>query len=583
MITGLLNEVGITRFVFLVFIIIITNAFEVFGVSLFIPIIELLQNAGSTSTGLSAKFFEMMKIFGLAAELPNFLYLLCGLFLVKAALSMWLRYQMVGAASEVQHKFRSKLFSSLLDATVGYVSQNRQGELLSILSEHTVRVSVALFLLVQLIAAWIAVAAYISIVITISWQLTLFSLVLGGSFVPLVRHIGRKAQMAGLGYVLASENLNHHSAEALYSKKMINAMNWSPSVEQRFTGYSVTLRDFWLQMAFWSNSPGILMQPLAVGILSLIVLFSLRFDLSTPLLGAFVLSFIRLIPNLQAAVSMGVELQANKSSVQRVQDILKQSAESKEHTGVKSYAELRAGLLLRDVKFSYDGHKQVLNGASLEIVKGQTVALVGPSGAGKTTIADLILGLYRPQSGAVLIDGVALSEIKLKSYRQHVAYVSQDSVMFHDTIRHNLTLGIDRVITDAELQSVCASAGAWEFVAQRQGGLDAVIGDRGLALSGGQRQRLALARALLRCPHILVLDEATSALDQDGEHWIQCTLQALQKSGEVTIILIAHRYSTIEHADLIYEVRDGLAKCLGNWAQARAHLIASGPGSGMIQ
>lgn len=582
MISNLLEKVGVARLVFLVVFIIITNTLEVLGIALFIPIIDLVQNAGASSSSLSTAIFAILNKAGLASDLQIFLWLLFAVFVAKAILSLWLRSKMVDLASQVQHNIRSRLFNSLLEASVNYINKSRQGEILNTINEHTIRVSVAFFLFVQLIAAWISVLAYICFIAKISWQLTLFSLVLGSSFAPIVIRIGYKAKIAGRGYIKASESLHHHSAEALYSKKIINAMNWANIVEQRFARESEALRDCWMKMAFWSNSSGILMQPLAVAILSLIVLFSLHFNLSSSLLGAFVLSFIRLIPNLQAAVIMGVEFQANKSSVQRVYDILAQSDAAKERSGELYFQELCSGVRLDSVRFSYDEMKQVLDDVTLKIPKGKTVALVGPSGSGKTTIVELILGLYQPNSGKVLLDGVPLSSIDLKSFRQRVAYVSQDAMLFNDTIRANLVMGLNREITDEELKSACTSAGAWGFILKRSKGLDALIGDRGSALSGGQRQRLALARSLLRRPALLILDEATSALDHDGEQWIQKTLQTLQISGLVTIILIAHRYSTIEHADLIYEVRDGKVECLGNWVQARAHLSTNDSKLGLI-
>jgi ATP-binding cassette subfamily C protein len=213
------------------------------------------------------------------------------------------------------------------------------------------------------------------------------------------------------------------------------------------------------------------------------------------------------------------------------------------------------GIELCDVSFSY-GDRNVLHGVSLSIPAGRMVALSGPSGAGKTTIADLIVGLYQPLSGEVLIDGIPLQEIDTVAWRQMIGYVPQEMFLFHDTLLENITLG-DPTITRADVDDALEAAGATEFVVHLPHGLDTVMGERGARLSGGQRQRLAIARALARKPRLLVLDEVTTALDPRTEAAICATLRELR--GRVTILSISHQPAMMAAADVVYRLDAGRA------------------------
>jgi ATP-binding cassette subfamily C protein len=205
----------------------------------------------------------------------------------------------------------------------------------------------------------------------------------------------------------------------------------------------------------------------------------------------------------------------------------------------------------------------VLDGVSLTIPAGRTSAIVGPSGGGKTTIADLIIGLLTPDEGRVVVDGVPLGPERMRSWRAQIGYVVQDSFLFHDSIRANM-LWADPDATDAEIWTALEQAAAADFVSALPDGLDAIVGDRGARLSGGERQRLTLARALLRKPALLVLDEATSAIDSENERKIQAAVEALH--GVTTILVITHRLATIQGADNVFVIEGGRVVETGPWS-----------------
>jgi len=214
---------------------------------------------------------------------------------------------------------------------------------------------------------------------------------------------------------------------------------------------------------------------------------------------------------------------------------------------------IQVGIELRDVAFAY-GDRDVLRNVNMMIESGKFVALVGPSGSGKTTLVDLIVGLLLPDSGQILVDGVRLSDFDVRSWRKGIGYVPQDLLLFHDSIRRNVTLGNEDV-PDSAVERALKGAGAWEFVAGLPDGLDQYVGERGAMLSGGQRQRIAIARALVEGPRLLILDEATTALDPETEQEICRTLVKLK--DEVTILAISHQMAMRNVADVVYEVANG--------------------------
>jgi ATP-binding cassette, subfamily B, bacterial MsbA len=565
--------VAIKSIISLIACILLMNIFEILGLSLFIPVIEYFQPSATVSSVTSKLSVALIKL-GLEPSLGLFLILLSTIFVIKSSLMMYMRHYSVSLSANLQYILRSRLFVSYLHANTGFIYQQRQGALLSALGEHTIKTGQAFFVFIQVIATWIAVIAYMLFVFWLSWKLTLLVIVLGAFMAPIFKWIGRQAHHHGKMYTQALEESQHLALEAIQSKKVVNAMNWSSPISKKFAVVSQSVHQHWAKSALWSNSPGIIAQPIAIVILCGIIWFSVKLNFSVSILGGFALAFIRLLPNVQSAVSMGADLQACLPSISRVFELIEQSELNVERSGSMPFNGFKHGITLKNINFGYQ-EKLVLEQLSLTIPKGKTIALVGPSGAGKTTIVDLIMGLYPLKEGIILIDDVALDKLSVKAFREKIAYVPQEPIFFHDTIRANLLLGLAVKVDDNMLINACEKVGAWSFVSERPEQLNTIVGDRGVQLSGGQRQRLALARALLRRPEILILDEATSALDQESESWIREALINIQRTGDVTVVIIAHRYKTIEHADEIIEVRDGRALPLGNWEQASKSIARS--------
>jgi subfamily B ATP-binding cassette protein MsbA len=246
-------------------------------------------------------------------------------------------------------------------------------------------------------------------------------------------------------------------------------------------------------------------------------------------------------------------VQKGTVSAQRIFSVIDTEPAVKNKPNATILPEFRSDIEFRNVGFSYD-REPVLQNVNLKIEKGKTIALVGPSGGGKSTLADLVPRFYDPTSGEVLLDGVPLTDYDIESLRQQMGVVTQESILFNDTIFNNIAFGMEHV-EEKDVIQAAKVANAHDFILQTENGYQTMIGERGSKLSGGQRQRLSIARAVLKNPAILILDEATSALDSESERLVQDALNNLMKNR--TSIVIAHRLSTIQHADEIVVIQSG--------------------------
>jgi subfamily B ATP-binding cassette protein MsbA len=286
---------------------------------------------------------------------------------------------------------------------------------------------------------------------------------------------------------------------------------------------------------------------------------------------AFLLYALRLLQPLKQLSQMPTTAQSSLAAAERLFEVLDTPSETQTDTGTLDQASFGREISFEDVTFAYDGDP-VLSHISFIAKKGQVTALVGPSGAGKTTLVDLIPRFYQVTSGRITLDGVDTSRIKLKALRSLTGIVSQDTVLFNDTVRNNIAYGSAGQYSDGQIRAAAEAANAHAFISELPQGYDTILGERGTRLSGGQRQRLAIARALLCDPPILILDEATSALDTESERLVQEAVDRLLRGR--TVFVIAHRLSTIVHADQILFLERGMIIERGTHAEL---LAARGP------
>jgi len=277
-------------------------------------------------------------------------------------------------------------------------------------------------------------------------------------------------------------------------------------------------------------------------------------------------SFLRITPLMGIIMQGKTSIESFVPAYEQLQKLRSIATTYQEVSGNLEFKELNNNLLFKNVSYFYPNRKPALEGINLEIQKGKMTALIGHSGAGKTTLVDLILGLYTQSTGDILLDGKELVEYDLNSYRQKVGYVPQDPQLFNTTVRENM-LWSKPEASENDIWQACHIANSEEFVRELPDGLETILGDRGVLLSGGQRQRLALARAIIRKPDLLILDEATSSLDTESEKLIQKSIENL--TGDITIVVIAHRLSTITNADYVYYLEKGKIIEEGTYSKLR--------------
>lgn len=389
---------------------------------------------------------------------------------------------------------------------------------------------------------------------TISTELTLYSLmvlpVAGGLISYLARRLKKRARKSQE----TVGRINSVLDETLSGMRVIKAFVAELHMMQRFYGEVVKYRRHIFKLALRQNLAAPISEVLGIATACVIIYMGSQLiftgELEPQVFLGFLLIFSQLLSPAKAFAGAFSNVQRGIAAGERVFEIIDSDYEIK--GGSKKISELSESLEFRNVDFAYE-EKAVLKDISFNLEKGKVLALVGPSGGGKSTIADLIPRFYDPNNGEIILDAKPLKEYDIHSLREIIGVVTQESILFNDTVRENITLGQEA--TEEEIIAAAKTANAHQFISALEDGYETVIGDRGSKLSGGQRQRLSIARALLKNPPILILDEATSALDSQSEKLVQEAIYNLMKNR--TTLVIAHRLSTIQNADEILVIKEG--------------------------
>ena len=456
-------------------------------------------------------------------------------------------------------RMRNEMFSKVVDMNVGYFSDQRKGD---IISKITSDVGVVQFCITNTLQVAFRepflIIGYTVMMVAISWELALFSVLflpvvalIIGSIVKRLRHPARTSQQR-MGELVSTLD------ESLSGIKVIKSYNATGYVKQKFYDLSEDLARLTLSMARRQQLASPMSEFLGISAVGVILVFggSLVFKdaLSPEGFIAFIAMFSQITRPVRTFIDQFSNINQGIAAGERIFSIIDAQSEIQDKPGAIELDGLKDKIEFRDIHFSYDGSREVIEGISFEIKRGETVALVGPSGGGKSTLSELIPRFYDVKAGDILIDGVSVRDYTQDSLRAHMSVVAQDTVLFNDTIEGNIAMG-KAGATHEEIVEAARIANADCFIQEAPEGYQTNIGDRGVKLSGGQRQRLSIARAVLKNPEILILDEATSALDTESEKLVQDALNKLLVGR--TSVVIAHRLSTIHNADKIIVVDHG--------------------------
>ena len=469
-------------------------------------------------------------------------------------------------------RMRNEMFSKVVDMNVGYFSDQRKGD---IISKITSDVGVVQFCITNTLQVAFRepflIIGYTVMMVAISWELALFSVLflpvvalIIGSIVKRLRHPARTSQQR-MGELVSTLD------ESLSGIKVIKSYNATGYVKQKFYDLSEDLARLTLSMARRQQLASPMSEFLGISAVGVILVFggSLVFKdaLSPEGFIAFIAMFSQITRPVRTFIDQFSNINQGIAAGERIFSIIDAQSEIQDKPGAIELDGLKDKIEFRDIHFSYDGSREVIEGISFEIKRGETVALVGPSGGGKSTLSELIPRFYDVKAGDILIDGVSVRDYTQDSLRAHMSVVAQDTVLFNDTIEGNIAMGKAGATHD-EIVEAARIANADCFIQEASEGYQTNIGDRGVKLSGGQRQRLSIARAVLKNPEILILDEATSALDTESEKLVQDALNKLLVGR--TSVVIAHRLSTIHNADKIIVVDHGRVAEQGNHTELLA-------------
>ena len=502
-------------------------------------------------------------VFGEEFVQMKFLAMLGGVLVCMNLFSNLFRYAAAMTVESLRintlRRMRNEMFAHVANMNIGYFSNQRKGDIMSKITQDVMVVQYCITNTLQVaFRDPLLIIGYMTLMIGISWQLSLFAVlflpIVGlviGRIVKRLRHPAKRGQERMADLVSVVE-------ESLSGMKIVKGYNATNFIVGKFKKINADMSRLILSMARRQQLASPMSEFLGLTAVAIILVFGGSLVEHGMVTGAgfiaFVAAFSQITRPLRSFIDQFANINQGVAAGERIFTIIDAENEVKDKKDAKEFEGLKDSIELRNVEFSYDGERKVINGVNIKIKKGQTVALVGPSGGGKSTLSELIPRFYDVNSGEVLFDGVPVGDYNQESIRSKMSIVSQETVLFNDSIEGNILMGRPTATHD-EVVEACKVANAHGFIMESPEGYDTNIGDRGTKLSGGQRQRLSIARAVLKNPEILILDEATSALDTESEKLVQDALTNLLKGR--TSVVIAHRLSTIYNADRIYVIDEG--------------------------
>lgn len=567
------------------FYVVLTTIFSVVNFTILIPLLEVLFNQVEQEEfvtilpefSLTISYFKDLFYYYLGSLIVNegkiaALYFICATVIISVFLANLFRYLSVLILARVRvnvvRNLRKHAFESITRLDLGYFTNRRKGDIISRITTDVLEVeqSVVSTLRVLVKEPFLIIGYFIAL-FSMSAELTLYTLILiplaGTTISLLAKKLKRTARKSQENQGMINSTLD----EALSGMRIIKAFTANKYIRKKFANDVDQYARSNYKLSSRANLASPMSEFFGVSVVALLLIIGGRMVLSgeselnaSEFIG-FLILFSQVLNPAKAMSTAFSNINRGIASGERIFEVMDNKPEIVDERQARSLSQINDGIVFRNVSFAYENKKNVIENINLKINKGEIVALVGPSGAGKSTIADLIPRFYDPQEGEILLDGQKLSDYRLHDLRSLIGIVTQDTILFHDTVANNIAFGNP----DAPRQEIIAAAkiaNAHEFIQKLEHGYDTYIGERGIKLSGGQRQRLNIARAVFKNPPILILDEATSSLDSQNEKLVQEAMNNLMKNR--TSLVIAHRLSTVQNADRIVVLEQGTIIQEGN-------------------
>lgn len=557
------------------FYTILATLFSLLSINALAPFMNIIFKAGSDMPNVPAKSLGRFNdFFQLLINNHGSLYalgIICGLMVVSVLLKNIFVYLSLYVSTPVRSKiladFRLRLYSKILQLPVSFFTEQKKGDLMSRMIGDIGEVQGSIFTALEgLVKDPLIIVSFLISMIILSPQLSLFLLIFLPITALIIGKISKRLKKQSNAYSKAhGENLSHVE-ETLSSIKVIKAFTAEQRMLKKFSAGNDKLFFLLNKMTMRRDLASPITEVLGVTVLCSILyiggrfVFSAGHQLTGGDLMAFILLFAMIINPAKNFSTTLSNIQKGMGAIERIEEVLNAPLLVEEKLDAVTLTGFNDRIEFKNVSFNYED-KPILKNISFVIEKGKTVALVGSSGAGKSTLADLIPRFHDVTEGAILIDGVNIKDFTIESLRKQMSIVTQDAILFNDTIASNIALGNINA-TPEEITAAATIANAHKFILHKEYGYDTNIGDRGMKLSGGERQRVTIARAVLQNPPILILDEATSSLDTESERLVQDAIVNLMQDR--TSLVIAHRLSTIRNADKIIVLQKGAIIERGN-------------------
>lgn len=557
----------------LIFLSMILALTEGFGITLFFPLLAALIPGNPGAAAINSKFQMVFDHLGLALTTTNILLVITTIFVIKAIGLMLAGIYQYHLGSKVTKIIRKNILDKLPTINYQYYLQKDTGYLTNIISLETARMTDAFVSYVRIYSFIAPVVVFTVIVFSINQYLAFYVIILGMIILISFRIINLRIQHYSIGITGENSNLSNSFIQFFQAFKYLYSTAGFNKIKSKLDATNDLLARLNFKIGVATSISGAIMEPITIIAIISVMFFQINIiQQSTAALLVTLVLLQRVVTAIFNFQGQWQIINYYMGSVNLITDVIGEIENNQVELDGLEFKVVNKLIEFKNVTFGYND-KQIISNANILLYKNQMLGFIGQSGAGKSTLINLITGIIKPTGGMIAIDGVNLSKINKISFREKIGYVTQETVMFNDTIANNISLWscdthnyncMEKLVLAAK-KSLCL-----DFIVELPEGFNTQIGDRGIRLSGGQRQRLAIARELFKEPEILIFDEATSSLDSETETYIINGIEKLK--GNITIILISHRISTIKNCDKIYYIKNGRVVEEGNYSELRLNL-----------